>query len=108
MLTKAILGRGKGQWHLDGYDGEKPLVINLKPIREFLENCSDGTVVYDAKMADTYLFNRWCVYGPAFSLDNTVGFLESLCMIPGVSFGTVKNGRIICKMRADCVEAGKE
>jgi hypothetical protein len=108
MLTKAILGRGKGRWHLDGYDGDKPSVINLKPIEELLEYCPDGTIVYDGKQADSFPFRQWCIYGAAFSLENADNFLESLRRVPGVGWGIVKNGRIVGKVRADCVEIVEE
>jgi len=104
MLTKAVLGRGKGLWHLDGYDDVKPVVINLKSIKELLLNCSDGTIVYDASRANSDLFRKWCIYGTVFSLENVENFFESIKQVPGVSWGVVKNGRIFGKMQADCVE----
>lgn len=106
-LTNAILGRGKGHWHLDGLgENNKPVSICLKPIRELLQYCSDDTLVYDAKDAEPNQFIIWCLSGPIFSpivkkneypttsARNRNDFLSSLKSIKGVKFGIVKNHKI--------------
>lgn len=98
-LKNAILGRGKGRWHLDGLgENNKPATVCLKPIRELLECCSDDTLVYDAKDADFNQYKLWCLFGPLFhpTIKNSRDdFLLSLKTIKGVKFGIVKNNRIL-------------
>jgi len=95
-LTNAILGRGKGHWHLDGLnENNKPTTMCLKPIRELLQFCSDDTLVYDAKDADHDQFKTWCLFGPIFSpLKNRNDFISSLKTIKGIKLGVVRNHKM--------------
>lgn len=66
-MKHILIGRGKAGWHSSGISEGNQCSSSGATLEKYLEEATDGTVIYDVKEVDISVFTEFVYKGPMFN-----------------------------------------